>query len=303
VSFLQNEEVIDTGSFMRARKKSPSPNLVAWNDLDLELFFATEILGLRSLHYGYWDNIDAEVGLNLKEISAAQSRLTQQILSCIPEGVKTVLDVGAGIGDNARALSKKGFLVTSISPDRNHHRYFEAMRDPNTTFRQCYFEDFESEKRYDLILFSESLNYVDYRTGLKQCKRYINPGGYILIAGMFRYIHHREFPPGFRLGDLEYIRLAREYGFERAGLVDITRNCLPTMKLVHRALERYARPLIDLIERRAPAWLLPKQREKLSQIFSYYQLRTDPGYFLKHVRYAILLLKDGGITPARPSRP
>ena len=113
---------------------------------------------------------------------------------------------------------------------------------------------------------------------------------------MFRYIHYQEFPTGFQLNDLPYLKLAKSYGFDFLSLDDITRNCLPTIKIVHQTLKRYIKPVVAFENRYlSRPWatsLFPAHRKRMNELFSYYELRTDPSYFMKHIRYAILLLKD-----------
>jgi Methylase involved in ubiquinone/menaquinone biosynthesis len=81
---------------------------------DLVLQFTTEVLGLESLHWGYWDDNDQ---LNLENLKKAQKNFTSHLSSFIPEGVSQILDVGCGIGDNALHLSENGYKLTCISPD------------------------------------------------------------------------------------------------------------------------------------------------------------------------------------------
>jgi len=79
--------------------------LISINYLELELIFCLKILKLKSLHYGYWQPDDEITMDNLKK---AQAQYTTHLLKLIPRGVKNVLDVGCGVGDNALALAKKG---------------------------------------------------------------------------------------------------------------------------------------------------------------------------------------------------
>jgi len=90
--------------------------IASWDkpELNLELFFCTEVLKLKSLQYGYWEQ---EEKLDLESIRRAQQHYTETLLEMIPEDVHNILDIGCGIGDNARALAAKGYHVTAISPD------------------------------------------------------------------------------------------------------------------------------------------------------------------------------------------
>ena len=71
------------------------------------------------LHYGFWDEpekINAD-NLTLNDIVVAQERYIEHLASFIPDNVKTILDVGAGIGGNSSFLLSKGFSVEALSPD------------------------------------------------------------------------------------------------------------------------------------------------------------------------------------------
>lgn len=276
-------------------------NLVQFGEFDLELFFATEVLKLRSLHYGYFAP-DAPRPVTLDALRAAQARYTEQLISYLPPGTETILDVGAGIGDNARALAARGYKVTSISPDKNHQRYFDENPHPNITFFRSKYEDFNTDQRFDVILFSESLNYFHREVGLQQSQRFVKPGGALLIAAMFRYNDFKPFPDDFQLKDLPFIGQAAPYGFALEAEEDITAATVPTMEMVHEGITEYLRPLLAMgahyLRGSAPwkTWLLQllfkKQLRQLQGILEYYERRTEPSFFLRSYRYAILRMRD-----------
>jgi SAM-dependent methyltransferase len=272
------------------------PNLVDFGGVDIELFFATEILKLRSLHYGYWDEIPALQDITIESIRQAQARFTERLLSHVPEGVESILDVGSGIGDNARALSARGYQVTAVSPDKNHAKYYASS--PQIKFHNTTFEGFESDQRFDLIFVSEALDYFDRELGLKKFRRYLKPGGRVLIATMFRH-KDKEFEDNFQLKDLPYVQLAEKHNFSLQKSVDITSNAVPTMMFAHWALLEYVQPSIEMgriyLSASSPwkYWLfkllLGKQIKEISRILSYYERRINPEYFKKNVRYVTLL--------------
>lgn len=278
-------------------ERDPAPS----TELNFELYFVTEVLHLRSLHYGYWDAPRADDGIDLDAMRAAQARFTDRLVEQIPPDVKTVLDVGAGIGDNARALSRSGRHVRSISPDRNHERYFAELADPNVAFERTTFEAFASQERFDLVLFSESHNYFDRRFGLERARALLCPGGHLLVSGMFRSEDGRPFAPGFAIRDLPYLRLASELGFTPVRIADISANVLPTIEMIDRAVTEILEPTLRFAEAYATArapwktrllrFLLSREQDEIERVLKKLRRKTDPARFQTRFRYATLLLR------------
>lgn len=277
--------------------------------VNLELFFVTEVLQLNSLHYGYWAEPSA-AGLHildLRDIQQAQESYTQELLQVIPADVQSVLDVGCGIGDNARAMLSRGLKVTALSPDKNHKRYFEDIRAPNLSFHSSRFEDFETDEIFDLVLMSESQNYFDAEIGLKQARRYLRAGGYLLIAGMFRKDCSTDFNaiPNIKR---DYLEKAGKNGFVTLEIRDITRHVLPTIQIVNNTRLLHLEPSFDLAQRYLHAsmplklkllkLLFRKQIKELGELASYYARRTNPVLFASQVEYLIVLLQAQRL-PAR----
>ena len=65
------------------------------------------------LHYGYWT---PDLKLDIQNIVHAQENHSNFIISNIPEGVSTILDVGCGAGALAKRLLAKGYHVDCVSP-------------------------------------------------------------------------------------------------------------------------------------------------------------------------------------------
>ena len=123
------------------------------------LKFYSDVLGLEHLHYGIWETGDE---LTLANLKAAQERYQQSIIDLLPpvdsKKPTRVLDVGCGTGELSKALKAKGYEVEGLSPDINHvDSYAEKVGQP---FYQCVFEDFTPEKAYDVVIMSESCQYI-----------------------------------------------------------------------------------------------------------------------------------------------
>ncbi len=273
----------------------------AQTELNFELYFVTEVLKLRSLHYGYWDEARSNVRIDLDELKKAQSCFTQKLIGFIPPDVKTVLDVGCGIGDNARALSRLGLRVTAISPDANHERYFAASDDPNVSFQRTTFEAFQSVEQFDLVLFSESHRYFDRRFGLQRAHRLLRPGGHLLVSGMFQHENKAPFPIDFDVFDLPYLRTAAEIGFKTLKISDITANVVPTIEMIDRAISEIVEPTVRFAEAYATArspWktklfklLLSREDQEISRALKKLRRKTDPDRFRERFRYATILFE------------
>jgi MPBQ/MSBQ methyltransferase len=276
--------------------------LIKVDSANVELFFISDVLKLPSLHYGYWDEPPAVPGavLSLREIRHAQERYTHNLLQVIPPQVQSVLDVGCGLGDNARAMLARGLQVTALSPDPNHRRYFNDRPAPTLAFYGSTFEEFNSDQVFDLVLMSESQNYFAADIGLHQARRYLGRGGYLLIAGMFRKQAAGAFGK-IRNVTAEYVDKATRQGFTLVYSRDITPHVLPTIETLHAIRLQHLEPALALVQRYLRAemplkwkvlqWLFRKQLRTLNKLQVRYAERTDPALFVRHVEYLILLFQ------------
>lgn len=271
-------------------------NIMEFKGLDLELFICTEVLKLKSLHYGYWEEPDE---LNIANVRKAQSRYTKTLVNFIPPNVKSVLDVGCGIGDLSKELASLGYNVTAISPDKNHGQFFNDL-PANLKFVNNKFEHFLTEQKYDLIIMSESQNYFDPELGLKQCQKLLKPGGYLLISGMFRKDEALNIKNIINI-ESDYISRAEKVKLKLLKSQDITSNVLPTMQYTQNCLTDYVHPSVKTFKHflfanssfksRILTWIFSKQLKKMNRILNYYSQRTDPKFFTANVKYLRLLFQ------------
>jgi MPBQ/MSBQ methyltransferase len=266
--------------------------------LDLELYFLTEVLGLTSLHYGYWDETPPPDRLSLAELKGAQGRFTDRLLEFIPAGVRSVLDVGSGIGDNTAAMTRRGYEVTALSPDRNHEKFYEALKPHGVVFHNQRFEELDAGRTFDLVLMSESQNYFDADDGLEQASKHLVGDGHLLVAGFFRRSASSEFDHVTCI-EQPYIERARAHGYRLERYADVTENVLPTLMLA----ERYVKPCLYLaqrylesaspIKRWLTSLLVGKRTMNPSRLRRYYEERVTPSHFRAHVKYSFLLFARG----------
>lgn len=263
--------------------------------VNLELLITIDILKLNSLHYGYWEN-KAQADITLKDVRIAQSKYTATLIDFIPENVHTILDVGCGVGDISKALAKKGYHVTAISPHQNHKKLFESS--DNVEYLCVKFEELDLNRKFDLILMSESQNYFDVDIGFKQSKRYLNNGGYLLISGIFRKNDTTEFRH-IPCIENDYIRMAQNFNLTLVKSNDITQNTLPTLEFAYEKYKEYAVPSFTVVNEfltnlspfklKLLKFIFSKQFSHIEKWNGYYEKRFDPKLSEKYLKYLRLL--------------
>jgi len=201
------------------------------------------------LHYGFWDDpesIDPEQ-LTLDDMVKAQGRYIEHLASFIPEEVKTILDVGAGIGGNSSYLISKGFEIEALSPDEYQETVFAEKYNGKVRFHRTKFEDFEPEKKYDLVFESESACYIQIEPGWKTAQKTVRDGGYLLASDYF--LHHNDGSGDWHIkashDEKNYMKKAEEYGFKLIREYDQTDNTMPTLDGAKALMERFIFPTVE----------------------------------------------------------
>ena len=201
------------------------------------------------LHYGFWDNPESVNAseFTLNEMVKAQGRYIEHLVSFIPEDVKTVLDVGAGIGGNSSYLLSKGYEVEALSPDEYQETVFAEKYNGEVKFHRSKFEDFKPEKKYDLVLESESACYIQIEPGWETARKTIQDGGYLLASDYF--LHHNDGSGDWHIkaahDEKVYMETAEKYGFKLIREYDQTENTMPTLDGVKAFMERFIYPTVE----------------------------------------------------------
>ncbi|MHC5742297.1 MAG: class I SAM-dependent DNA methyltransferase [Nostoc sp.] len=185
------------------------------------------------LHYGYWEPLPTHgEELTLTRLRVAQESYAAKLLSFIPEGTKTVLDVGCGIGGNAAYLCERGFTVEGLAPDALQQERFLQNTNGQVPFYLTRFEDFHKSYSYDLILFSESSQYIAALDLAQGAARLLDSGGYLLLADMMRF--DAEYQEGIfsNCHIVSELQIALEQsGFNLIKTEDISTHIAPTIDL------------------------------------------------------------------------
>jgi len=269
------------------------------SELNLELQLMTEVMGLESLHYGYFTrteenatDLTAYEGLTLDQVKAAQGLYTQTLEEFFPQEVRKILDVGCGIGDNAKYFASKGYEVTAISPDANHGKFFDKTIE-NPRFIQTTIEGLNIDDKFDLILMSESQNYFAIEDGLSQANQYLRDGGFLVISGNFAKNGNGLYETMH--SEPIYHRYAEKYGFQQIKRVDITPNILPTLHYTRGLINNHLKPILEVmggyftrempVRSKIAKLFLGGQINRVYDILSYYDDFLEIHNYIEHVNY------------------
>ena len=272
-----------------SRRKAPQRVKVSTS-----LRLMREVLELDHLHYGLWQ----DEPLDLDGLKQAQERYAEKLCDWVPEGVRTILDVGCGSGSMALRLRDRGFEVEGLAPDPYLGEVFTERT--GLPFHLARFQEFEPGHRYDLILMSESAQYIWLDSLFPRVLR-VAPGGHLLLADYF--VVDNDGSQAARSGHpLEgFLARAAESGCKLARREDVTEQAAPTLALASIWLDRYgvkiAAVLGERAQRRHP-WLYGlgdrllggRLRRKLEQE----RTLCDPDIFRRLKRYELMLFRLPG---------
>lgn len=264
--------------------------------LEIASVCGKHFLKLNHLHYGYWPK-DLEV--DITNFYIAQENYTEFLLSHIPENVKSILDVGCGNGQNAKRLINAGYNVDCVSPSPLLVQRTRDLLGPEYTIYQSYYEDVVTDKRYDLILFSESFQYIKIEDAIRKTQSLLEKDGYLLISDVFKNDVEGKCPlsGGHRLS--AFNETISQYSFKLVKEVDITDETAPTIDIENKMYMEVGLPTWELLNQlmfsRYPLmakFLRWKYKKKIAKLQSKYFGGQKTGQnFKKYKSYLLLIYK------------
>jgi len=264
--------------------------------LDAGLLIGKFFLNTEELHYGYWPDDKTATAQNF---AGAQARHSQLIIDHIPDGVKRILDVGSGSGSLAQKLINLGYKVDCVVPSEFLAEKIEDKLGKNSIINVCKFEDLEVSQSYDLILFSESFQYVRMEQSIDKIVSMLPKNGHLLICDVFHNNVTGVSPMrgGHRL-DLFENQITKS-SLKQITNLDITAETAPTYDFLNQLLNEVVIPISDLSDNyinsnypklsKLLKWKYRKKLDKITQVWSSGQLTGEN--FIKFKSYRLLIYK------------
>ena len=264
--------------------------------LDAGLLIGKFFMDTEELHYGYWPNDKTATAQNFSE---AQERHSQLIIENIPKGVKKILDVGSGSGSLAKKIVALGYQVDCVIPSEFLADKVQQKLDGSSKIHITKFEDLDISNNYDLILFSESFQYVHLIKSIDKILSILDKNGYLLICDVFHKNVSGVSPMrgGHRL-DLFENEIEKTDLIKKTD-IDITLETAPTWDFLNQFLNEVAIPISDMSHSymkykypkliRFMKWKYRNRLEKIRKVWLSNELTGEN--FAKFKSYRLFLFK------------
>ena len=211
--------------------------------LDIGLAIGRFFLNTEDLHYGYWLKGKTATIQNFTEAKEAHSKL---IMDHIPHHTQRILDVGSGSGNLALKLINKSCQVDCVIPSEFLAEQVCAKLGNQSTIHICGFEDVPDSEKYDLILFSESFQYVKLGESIEKITTMLNPDGHLLICDFFR----RDVPGKSTMGGGHSWQVFQDtitkHPLNLVTDIDITEETAPTIDLLAKFNTDVVTPIAEM---------------------------------------------------------
>lgn len=165
----------------------------------------------------------------------------------------------------------------------------------------CRYEDLDTDRRYDLVLFSESFQYIDLDRGLCKTADILTDDGYLMICDFFR----KETQGDSRIGGgkrfSKFHDALAHHPFGIIEDIDITEETAPTMDLANEVCVQVLSPiwqsLFGFLDSRYPKlmkvirWKFKKKMEKIER--KYFEGERSAEHFSRFKTYRLMLIRNG----------
>ena len=252
--------------------------------------------GSDDLHYGLWTD---DLPVKPENLRKAQDQHAALLIKTIPEDVKNILDVGCGAGALAKRLCEKAYDIECVSPSGPLTAEARKTLGPDTPIFEMKFENLDTPKQYDMVMFSESFQYIKHELSIEKASTLLRPGGYLLICDFFRRTGEERGPirGGRRIEAFQ--ETMANYPFKTLVDEDITKETARNFDLINDFLNQVGLPIWELAFRYCAAnyprttklarRLFRKKIEKLEK--KYFRGLRTAETFARYKTYRLMLFQ------------
>jgi len=288
------------------------PDKKTMTSRELGLVLAQQLLGVEDLHYGLWD---PDLELSLGNLALAQQRYTDMLLEQLESLLSDrpaprILDVGCGTGHLFQLLIERGYHVDAVNPSAHLNKLVRerlaALPHNGSILYETGFESLpcrQCQHQYDLLLFSESFQYIPLPDIFALAPKLLRNGGRLVICDFFKTDAHcdggagdRSFSGGHLLA--EFYRYVGQSPFRISHDEDLTARVSPNIALLDEWLTRRLVPALSSVDEyllgawprltRILKWL---GRHKLARArYKYLSGHRSQAVFEKYKSYRLLVL-------------
>jgi SAM-dependent methyltransferase len=289
------------------------PDAEKMTSRELGLVLAQQLLGVQDLHFGLWD---PDLPVSMANFSRAQQCYTDFLLEHIRQlmadnRAPRVLDIGCGTGHMLEQLVACGYAADAVNPSPYLNRQVRVRFCRQVAGSPALYEStFEEmphaacQGRYDLLLCSESFQYIPMPAFFEKAPGLLRPGGYVVICDFFKTDAHgdgaegdRSFSGGHLLG--QFHELLLDSPFHKVLDEDLTPRISPNIELLDEWLTQRLVPAAGSIDRylqdqyprssKVLKWLARRKLAKLK--YKYLSGHRNAATFQKYKSYRLLILQ------------
>lgn len=210
--------------------------------LDAYVYMAKTFADTPWLHYGMWEPEERVVVPNVRR---AQERYVDKLLELLPPAPCRVFDIGGGTGAMAGVLRNLGHEVEMLTPSTVQIEAARAHLGDNVVLHNKRFEDYDGDGGFDVLLFSESFQYIALADSLPRLKGLLREGGVVVIADCFRSdAYQGGLVPGGGHRFSEFAQAVAQNGFEVIADWDFTNEVAPSMLIDQNFYRGFLAPLV-----------------------------------------------------------
>jgi 2-polyprenyl-3-methyl-5-hydroxy-6-metoxy-1,4-benzoquinol methylase len=201
---------------------------------------------LEHLHYGLWKKgLEPDI-LNLH---IAQDEYCKFIISHIPAEVESILDVGCGAGAFSKRLVDLGYKIDCVCPTEYQNKLVEELLGQSSEVFKCKFEDIQTGKKYDMVMFCESFQYINLDRVIDVAASLVRHGGYMLICDFFKKqsADSCDIKGGHKFD--KFMDILKQSAFDIIEDIDITDQTAPNMDILDKATKEVMIPVANAAER------------------------------------------------------